>query len=98
MTLTWKILSSIRVSRSLSYCIDWKSVAHTNCVQGTRDADADNINHLLEGMILSEVISILVWSFYLFEFKTTFTCKLVVIVEISKIVSSITLIMLTVKR
>ena len=55
------------------------------------------INCLLAGMALSDVISILVWSFY-FEFKTTFTCKLVVIVEISKMVSSITLTMLAVKK
>ena len=56
------------------------------------------INCLLAGMALSDVISILVLSFYFFEFKTTFTCKLVVIVEISKMVSSITLTMLAVKR
>ena len=56
------------------------------------------INCLLAGMALSDVISILVWSFYFFEFKTTFTCKLVVIVEISKMVSSITLTMLAVKK
>ena len=56
------------------------------------------VNCLLAGMALSDVISILVWSFYFFEFKTTFTCKLVVIVEISKMVSSITLTMLAVKK
>lgn len=56
------------------------------------------INRLLAGMALSDVISILVWSFYFFEFKTTFTWKLVVIVEISQMISPITLTMLAVKR
>jgi len=50
-------------------------------------------NYLLASMALSDVITILVWSFYFFEFEqTTFTCKLVVIVEVLKMVSSITLI------
>ena len=56
------------------------------------------INCLLAGVALSDVISILVWSSYFFEFKTKFTCKLVVIVEISKMVSSNNLTMLAVKR
>ena len=56
-------------------------------------------NYLLASMALSDVITILVWSFYFFDFKvTTFTCKLVVIVEILKMVSSITLTVLAMER
>ena len=56
-------------------------------------------NYPLASMALSDVITILVWSFYFFDFKvTTFTCKLVVIVEILKMVSSITLTVLAVER
>ena len=56
-------------------------------------------NYLLASMALSDVITILVWSFYFFEFKqTTFTCKLLVIVEVLKMVSSITLTVLAAER
>ena len=56
-------------------------------------------NYLLASMALSDVITILVWSFYFVEFKlTTFTCKLLVIVEVLKMVSSITLTVLAAER
>ena len=63
------------------------------------DADADKLSfsghgfkrrHFYFGMVILLL--------YFTEFKTTFTCKLVVIVEISKMVSSNNLTMLAVKR
>ena len=47
-------------------------------------------NFLLASMAASDIITILLWSFYFFEFAK-FVCKFVVLIEISIKVSSVTL-------
>ena len=54
-------------------------------------------NFLLASMAASDIITILLWSFYFFEFAK-FVCKFVVLIEISLKVSSITLTVLAIER
>ena len=54
-------------------------------------------NFLLASMAASDIITILLWSFYFFEFAK-FVCKFVVLIEISINVSSITLTLLAIER
>ena len=54
-------------------------------------------NFLLMSLAFSDVITILLWPLYFFEFAK-FVCKLVVLIEISIMVSSITLTLLAVER
>ena len=54
-------------------------------------------NFLLASMAASDIITILLWSFYFFEFAK-FVCKFVVLIEISIKVSSITLTLLAIER
>lgn len=54
-------------------------------------------NFLLMSVAFSDVITILLWPLYFFEFAK-FVCKLVVLIEISIMVSSITLTLLAVER
>ena len=54
-------------------------------------------NFLLASMAASDIITILLWSFYFFEFAK-FVCKFVVLIEISIKVSSITLTVLAIER
>ena len=54
-------------------------------------------NYLLANMSFSDVITILLWPFYFFEF-TNFICKFFALIEICIVVSCITLTVLTVER
>ena len=54
-------------------------------------------NYLLASMAVSDAITIVLWSLYFFEFAK-FVCKVVVIIEISIAVSSITITVLAVER
>ena len=54
-------------------------------------------NFLLASMAASDIITILLWSLYFFEFAK-FVCKFVVLIEISIKVSSITLTLLAIER
>ena len=54
-------------------------------------------NFLLASMAASDIITILLWSFYFFEFAK-FVCKFVVLIEITLQVSSITLTVLAIER
>ena len=54
-------------------------------------------NYLLVSVAVSDVITILLWSLYFFPFER-FICKVVVIIEISITVSSITFTVLAVER
>ena len=54
-------------------------------------------NYLLASMALSDAITIVLWSLYFFEFAK-FVCKVVVLIEISIVVSSITITVLAVER
>ena len=54
-------------------------------------------NYLLVSMAVSDVITVLLWSLYFFEFDT-FACKVDVFIEISILVSSITLSVIAVER
>ena len=54
-------------------------------------------NFLLMSLAFSDVITILLWPLYFFEFAE-FVCKLVVLIEISIMVSSITLTLLAVEK
>ena len=54
-------------------------------------------NYLLANMAVSDVITILFWPFYFFEF-TKFICKFFALIEICIVVSCITLTVLTVER
>ena len=54
-------------------------------------------NYLLVSVAVSDVITILLWSLYFFPFER-FICKVVVIVEISITISSITFTVLAVER
>ena len=54
-------------------------------------------NYLLANMAVSDVITILLWPFYFFEF-TKFICKFFALIEICIVVSCITLTVLTVER
>ena len=65
-------------------------------VHKTRDMHTPT-NYLLANMAVSDVIIILLWPFYFFEF-TKFICKFFPLIEISIVVSSITLTLLTVER
>ena len=65
-------------------------------VHKTRDMHTPT-NYLLANMAVSDVIIILLWPFYFFEF-TKFICKFFPLIEISIVVSSITLTVLTIER
>ena len=65
-------------------------------VQKTREMHTPT-NFLLASMAASDIITILLWSFYFFEFAK-FVCKFVVLIEISIKVSSITLTVLAIER
>ena len=65
-------------------------------VQKTREMHTPT-NFLLASMAASDIITILLWSFYFFEFAK-FVCKFVVLIEITLQVSSITLTVLAIER
>ena len=65
-------------------------------VHKTRDMHTTT-NYLLANMAVSDVITILLWPFYFFEF-TKFICKFFALIEICIVVSSITLTVLTIER
>ena len=65
-------------------------------VQKTREMHTPT-NFLLASMAASDIITILLWSFYFFEFAK-FVCKFVVLTEITLQVSSITLTVLAIER
>ena len=65
-------------------------------VQKTREMHTPT-NFLLASMAASDIITILLWSLYFFEFAK-FVCKFVVLIEISIKVSSITLTLLAIER
>ena len=54
-------------------------------------------NYLLASMAISDVITIVLWSLYFFEFAK-FVCEIVVLIEISIVVSSTTITVLAVER
>ena len=72
------------------------NVLVTRIVHKTREMHTPT-NYLLASMAISDAITIVLWSLYFFEFAK-FVCKVVVLIEISIVVSSITITVLAVER
>ena len=72
------------------------NVLVTRIVHKTREMHTPT-NYLLASMAISDAITIVLWSLYFFAFAK-FVCKVVVLIEISIVVSSITITVLAVER
>ena len=68
----------------------------TRIVHKTREMHTPT-NYLLASVAISYAITIVLWSLYFFQFAK-FVCKVVVLIEISIVVSSITMTVLAVER